>query len=67
MATVMVELSPRRPLTGDAPGLPADLPYYTRHVSEPTPPITTITSVGDLDDMMDSAKCSCEAGDDNPH
>ena len=33
------------------------------------PPVTTvsITAVADLDDIVESAECSCDAGDDNPH
>jgi hypothetical protein len=26
-----------------------------------------VVTVADLDDVMDSVKCSCNAGDDNPH
>ncbi len=65
MTAVAVELSPRRPFPGDAPD--RSLPYLTRPVLEPTPPVTTITSVADLDEVMDSVKCSCNAGDDNPY
>ncbi|WP_432022014.1 hypothetical protein [Streptomyces parvus] len=33
------------------------------------PPVATasITAVQDLDAIMESAGCSCDAGDDNPH
>ncbi|MFC7816674.1 hypothetical protein ACFUTR_18735 [Streptomyces sp. NPDC057367] len=33
------------------------------------PPVATasITAVIDLDDIVESAECSCDAGDDNPH
>ncbi|GAA1353605.1 hypothetical protein [Streptomyces beijiangensis] len=35
----------------------------------PAPPISTlkVTTVGDLDTIVESAECSCDAGDDNPH
>ncbi|MEU6194536.1 hypothetical protein [Streptomyces sp. NPDC047061] len=66
MTAVAVEISPRRPLPTDGPN-PGDLPYLTRPVLEPTPPVTAVTSVADMDTVMDSAKCSCAAGDDNPH
>jgi hypothetical protein len=26
-----------------------------------------VTTVPDLDDVVESAECSCDAGDDNPH
>ncbi|MFH8573047.1 hypothetical protein [Streptomyces sp. NPDC017993] len=60
MTAVAVEISPKRPL-------PAELPYVTRPVAAAVPPITEVTSVADLDTVMDSTKCSCNAGDDNPH
>ncbi|MEW2114868.1 hypothetical protein AB0945_06700 [Streptomyces sp. NPDC005474] len=33
------------------------------------PPVTalSVTAVPDLDDVVESAECSCDAGDDNPH
>lgn len=33
------------------------------------PPVAaaSITLVGDLDEVVESAECSCDAGDDNPH
>ncbi|MET9547505.1 hypothetical protein ABZY36_19655 [Streptomyces sp. NPDC006627] len=33
------------------------------------PPVATesITAVQDLDVIVESAECSCDAGDDNPH
>ncbi|MET8628597.1 hypothetical protein ABZW30_33470 [Kitasatospora sp. NPDC004669] len=65
MTAVAVELSPRRPLPDDGPA--QRLPYLTRPVLAPTEPITEIIGVADLDDVMDSVKCSCNAGDDNPH
>ncbi|MFI9320355.1 hypothetical protein ACIGXI_11305 [Kitasatospora aureofaciens] len=65
MTAVAVELSPRRPLPDD--GLAQRLPYLTRPVLAPNEPITEIVGVADLDDVMDSVKCSCNAGDDNPH
>ncbi|WP_455357162.1 hypothetical protein [Streptomyces sp. SYSU K217416] len=60
MTAVAVEISPKRPL-------PDALPYATRPIEDPAPPVTVITSVTDLDTVMDSIKCSCNAGDDNPH
>ncbi|MEV7183408.1 radical SAM protein [Kitasatospora sp. NPDC093102] len=65
MTAVAVELSPRRPLPDDGPA--QRLPYLTRRGLAPTEPITEIVGVADLDDVMDSVKCSCNAGDDNPH
>ncbi|MFF2041005.1 hypothetical protein ACFVVX_11290 [Kitasatospora sp. NPDC058170] len=61
MTAVAVELSTSRPLPGDG------LPYLTRPIPDPSAPVTSITPVADLDDVMDSVKCSCNAGDDNPH
>ncbi|MFJ2004836.1 hypothetical protein [Streptomyces chartreusis] len=33
------------------------------------PPVaaTSVTVVADLDEIVESAECSCDAGDDNPH
>ncbi|WP_432094037.1 hypothetical protein [Streptomyces sp. bgisy100] len=33
------------------------------------PPVAalSVTTVPDLDDVVESAECSCDAGDDNPH
>jgi hypothetical protein len=61
MTAVAAELSPRRPLPGDG------LPYLTRPIEAASTPVTEIVQVADLDDVMDSVKCSCNAGDDNPH
>ncbi|WP_190181264.1 hypothetical protein [Streptomyces naganishii] len=66
MTAVAVEISPRRPLPGDGPA-GNGTPYFTRPVLAPVEPVTQITSIGDMDTVMDSAKCSCAAGDDNPH
>lgn len=60
MTAVAVEISPKRPLSGE-------LPYVTRPIEAAAPPVTVITRVADLDTVMDSIKCSCNAGDDNPH
>ncbi|MET8539056.1 hypothetical protein ABZW03_00135 [Kitasatospora sp. NPDC004799] len=65
MTAVAVEISPRRPLPGDGPT--QRLPYLTRPVEAPARPATEITTVADLDDLMESIKCSCSAGDDNPY
>ncbi|GAA1931395.1 hypothetical protein [Streptantibioticus ferralitis] len=59
MTAVAVEISPKRPL-------PDELPYVTGPVEAAAPPVTAIASVADLDTVMDSVKCSCNAGDDNP-
>jgi hypothetical protein len=40
--------------------------YATRPVQE-APPEVTAPMVVRLDGVMDSAKCSCNASDDNPH
>ncbi|MGW2249916.1 hypothetical protein ACWCXH_06910 [Kitasatospora sp. NPDC001660] len=66
MTAVAVELSPGRPFPDDLPGN-RSLPYLTRPILAAAPPVTAITLVADLDEVMDSAKCSCNAGDDNPH
>ncbi|MFD9433752.1 hypothetical protein [Streptomyces sp. NPDC060002] len=65
MTAVAVEISPRRPLPDDGPG--GGQPYFTRPVLAPSPAVTWVTGVADMDTVMDSAKCSCAAGDDNPH
>ncbi|GHD98618.1 hypothetical protein GCM10010339_06510 [Streptomyces alanosinicus] len=65
MTAVSVEISPRRPLPGEPPD--DDLPYFTRPTGSDPTPVTAITAVADLDRIMDSTKCSCSAGDDNPH
>ncbi|NBM15778.1 hypothetical protein [Streptomyces sp. GC420] len=65
MTAVAVEISPRRPFPSDGPG--AGEPYFTRPVLAAAPPVTRITGIADMDTVMDSAKCSCAAGDDNPH
>jgi hypothetical protein len=33
------------------------------------PPVaaSAVTAVQDLDEVVESAECSCDAGDDNPH
>lgn len=66
MTAVAVHISPRRPLPDDLPR-GNELPYFTRPIPTPTPPATAITPVADLDEVMDSVKCSCNVGDDNPH
>jgi hypothetical protein len=66
MTAVAVEISPRRPLPTDGP-VETGTPYFTRPVLAPVKPVTTITGIADMDEVMDSAKCSCAAGDDNPH
>jgi len=43
------------------------VPYFTRPTLAPAPVVTRITGIADMDAIMDSAKCSCNAGDDNPH
>ncbi|MFJ4469640.1 hypothetical protein ACIP2X_19435 [Streptomyces sp. NPDC089424] len=65
MTAVAVEISPRRPLPDDGPD--RELPYFTRPVLPAAQPVTQVLSVADMDTVMDSAKCSCAAGDDNPH
>ncbi|MEU7166682.1 hypothetical protein QZH56_19940 [Streptomyces olivoreticuli] len=41
--------------------------YATRPPETAPATINTVTMVDDLDTVMDSVKCSCAAGDDNPH
>ncbi|MFZ3599416.1 hypothetical protein [Streptomyces sp. BH104] len=67
MTAVAVEIAPRRPLPDDGPTQIGGLPYFTRPTEPATPLITELTPVADLDEVMDSVKCSCNAGDDNPH
>jgi hypothetical protein len=67
MTAVAVEISPRRPLPDDGPTQAGKAPYFTRPVLAVVPPVTEVTGIADMDDVMDSAKCSCAAGDDNPH
>ncbi|PWI15928.1 hypothetical protein DI272_18480 [Streptomyces sp. Act143] len=63
-----VEFSPRRPLADDGPPRqPDDRRYFTRPVLGEVEPVTTIQSIRNLDEIAEGAKCSCEAGDDNPH
>jgi hypothetical protein len=40
--------------------------YPTRPAEEPVPEVTVPVMV-ELDQLMDSAMCSCSASDDNPH
>ncbi|MEU6663799.1 hypothetical protein [Streptomyces sp. NPDC046821] len=67
MTAVAVEITPRRPLPDDGPTRADGPAYFTRPTEPAAPPVTTITTVADLDEVMDSVKCSCNAGDDNPH
>lgn len=41
--------------------------YPTRPPQTEAPQITAPMMVDDLDEIMDSVVCSCNAGDDNPH
>ncbi|MFD6551639.1 hypothetical protein [Streptomyces sp. NPDC058398] len=66
MPAVAVEISPRRPLPDDGPPQ-SGRTYFTRPVLATCAPVTQVTAVTDMDTVMDSAKCSCTAGDDNPH
>ncbi|WP_203608019.1 hypothetical protein [Streptomyces anulatus] len=45
------------------------LPGPPNTVRRAAPPVatTSITAVQDLDAIVESAECSCDAGDDNPH
>ncbi|GAA3482121.1 hypothetical protein [Streptomyces yanii] len=67
MTAVAVEISPRRPVPDDGPTQTGGLPYFTRPVEAAASPVSEITVLADLDEVMDSVKCSCNAGDDNPH
>jgi hypothetical protein len=40
--------------------------YPTRPAEEPVPEVTGPVMV-DLDEVIESTTCSCNAGDDNPH
>ncbi|MDC2961469.1 hypothetical protein PO587_44330 [Streptomyces gilvifuscus] len=64
----MVAFSPRRPLPDDGPPpQPDDRRYFTTPTLGKVEPVTKITSIRNLDEIAEGAKCSCEAGDDNPH
>lgn len=67
MTAVAVEISPKRPFPDDGPTQTGGLPYFTRPAEAAAPPVREITVLADLDEVMDSVKCSCNAGDDNPH
>lgn len=41
--------------------------YPTRPPQTAAPQITGPVMADDLDEVMDSVSCSCNAGDDNPH
>ncbi|MFJ1858612.1 hypothetical protein [Streptomyces anulatus] len=45
------------------------LPGPSTTARRAAPPVATasITAVQDLDLIVESAECSCDAGDDNPH
>ncbi len=45
------------------------LPSPAASARRAAPPVAaaSITAVADLDDIVESAECSCDAGDDNPH
>ncbi|MFD5203814.1 hypothetical protein ACFWM7_27550 [Streptomyces sp. NPDC058375] len=45
------------------------LPTPPTSARRAAPPVATasITAVQDLDVIVESAECSCDAGDDNPH
>ncbi|MEU4888230.1 MULTISPECIES: hypothetical protein [Streptomyces] len=49
-------------LVNHLPGPPAS-------ARRPAPPVaaSAVTAVLDLDAIVESAECSCDAGDDNPH
>ncbi|WP_328406481.1 hypothetical protein OHS70_38595 (plasmid) [Streptomyces sp. NBC_00390] len=59
MAAVPLTLSPTRPVD--------DRPYFTTPLEAAAPPVTVITPVAKLDKVLETVKCSCNAGDDNPH
>lgn len=66
MSVVAVEIMPRpatiRPEVG-----PRTLPIIRPGADAATVATPVVVTVADLDDVMDSVKCSCNAGDDNPH
>ncbi|MCN9241958.1 hypothetical protein NGF19_14355 [Streptomyces sp. RY43-2] len=50
--------------------VPVDLlpgPPTSARLAAPPVAALTVTAVLDLDDVVESAECSCDAGDDNPH
>lgn len=66
MSAVAVEITPRPANVGPGPGLGA-LPIIRPDGETATVATPVVVAVADLDDVMDSVKCSCNAGDDNPH
>lgn len=66
MTAVTVEVTPRPTTPRHAPG-PRLLPIIRPEADTTTVATPVVVTVADLDDVMDSVKCSCNAGDDNPH
>jgi hypothetical protein len=66
MSAVAVEIMPRPTTVRPEVGL-RTLPIIRPEADAATVATPVIITVADLDDVMDSVKCSCNAGDDNPH
>lgn len=45
----------------------APLMLYPTRPAEEAPPEVAVPVMVELDQLMDSSKCSCSASDDNPH
>lgn len=66
MTAVAVEITTRP--KAHRPGIGArTLPIIRPEANAATVATPVVVTVADLDDVMDSVKCSCNAGDDNPH
>lgn len=66
MSAVAVEIMPKPATIRPAVGL-RTLPVIRPDANAATVATPVVVPVTDLDDVMDSVKCSCNAGDDNPH
>jgi hypothetical protein len=66
MSAVAVEITPR-PSTVAPEAALRTLPILRPEAEGATVATPVLIAVADLDDVMDSVKCSCNAGDDNPH
>jgi hypothetical protein len=65
MSAVAVEIMPRPAITRPEVGA-RTLPIIRPEADAATVATPVIVAVADLDAVMDSVKCSCNAGDDNP-
>lgn len=66
MTAIAVEITTRPANARPEVGL-RTLPVIRPGADAATVATPVVVTVADLDDVMDSVKCSCNAGDDNPH